>query len=349
MSHIDRATGRLLASALFFAAQCASAGYVLEYEVVGECAVEFDRMQIEGLHARIDMTVDGMRLSTLYDDEEQLVHQLMHETRMRMTLESDDDAVDFQSDVGKSSLIAANKQVQGLTGMSNDQLMADYRASQIAACPEMAEIGFGDPDYAEAATRCAEKMAQSFHQDPKQRRQAINTFVKQGKDSPQNGRINRSKPSAPATSLPAFTTTRIERGLGHESIAGFSCDVEREMRGDSVLREQCVSAIDSLGLSASAVRRLKRIIKVGQGMSAGIAGMQPGTEDFTQPTGIALRRQCFRNGKASGSATMKIQRDARIDPASFEVPADYAVFAIDPKLDTQEPLEALQQSATRRD
>lgn len=328
----------------------ASAGTVLEYEISGECAMEFDRMSLDGLHARIDMTIDGMRMSTIFDDEEQLMHQLMHDTKNRMTLESDDDAVDFQGDVGKSSLIAANKQAESITGISTADMMADYRASQIAACPEMAQIGFGDADYGEAATRCAEKMTSQAMQDPAQRRSAIGALIKDRKSSNRTSAPARSNaPRNPATQ-PAYITTRTQSDLGSEEIAGQTCSIEREMRGDTLLREQCLNGIETLGLAPSAVRRLKRIVKVGEGMGAGIESMQPDhADESTRPASIALRRTCYRNGTATGSARLRIQRDAAIDSALFDVPADYSTFDVDPTRNaSQEPTDGLQELMRKR-
>src|SRR5690606_36798462 len=114
---------------------------------------------------------------------------------------------------------------------------------------------------------------------------------------------------------------------------GQACVIEREMRGDTLLREQFVSEIDGLGLSSSAVRRLKRIVKVGEGMSAGIASMQPDAKDESHRAAtIALRRTCYSNGVQTGSARLRIQLDAAIDSALFAVPADYATFVINPAL-----------------
>ena len=69
------------------------AATVLEYRHEGDCATDFDRMAIDGLRLRIDMSVDEFAMTTLVDDGEQLMHQVMHDSRTYMTMESDDDAV----------------------------------------------------------------------------------------------------------------------------------------------------------------------------------------------------------------------------------------------------------------
>ena len=96
------------------AAACGAAqsATVLEYRHEGECATEFERMANDGLRLRIDMRVDGIEMTSLVDDEEQLMHQVMHDSRSYMTMESDDDAVDFNSDVARSTLLHARNECQ---------------------------------------------------------------------------------------------------------------------------------------------------------------------------------------------------------------------------------------------
>ena len=113
-------------------------------------------MTIDGLRLRTDMSADGFAMTTLVDVGEQLMHQVMHDSRTYMTMESDDDAVDFNSDVARSTLLHALRRVQAVTGLDHAQVMEQARAAQVAACPEMADLGYGDPDYPEAAARCAE-------------------------------------------------------------------------------------------------------------------------------------------------------------------------------------------------
>jgi len=335
---------RLLAS-LLLACGAVEAGTILEYTHDGECATEFERMAISGLHARIDMQVEDMSMSTLFDDDEQLMYQLMHDTRSYMTLESDDDAVDFTSDVGRSVSLHAEKQAKAVAGMDNAQGMAAFRQAQVAACPEMAGIGFSDPDYADAARRCAAKRASTPPPGDADRR----TFVGE-----------RLRQRDPRTAVPAangggapvkWSTTTTERADAAETIDARPCIRERIVRGAVVLREDCMASLESLGLDARAIRRLKRIVAVGKGMGAGIASLHPETAaDRAAPPAISLERVCYRDGAASGHARLRVRTDAALDAATFELPAGYAPMQMPHPADapSAQALERLQESGSLR-
>lgn len=314
--------------ALVFAAGGAHAATVLEYDITGTCATEFTRMSFDGLYARIDQSMQGSSMSTIFDDSEQLAHMLMHDTRNVMTMEADDDAVDFQSDVGKSTLHFAGNQTQALTGMDNNQVMEQARAAQAAMCPEMAEMGFADPDYADAAQRCAEQMqqqAQGAHGRPDMSA-AMAQFEAQGQaGGAQRGAVV-PRPAA-STAKPRWSTTTTDRNGGEEIIDGLTCHVETIRRGDTVLREQCVVEVDRLQLDASAMRRIKRIVKVGEGMGEGVSQVYPEMDpDRDQPASMPLRRTCYAKGRQTGTATLRIRRDVQLVSGLFEIPSDYTTF-----------------------
>jgi len=339
------ATRRLLA-AFVLAGATANAATVLEYTHERDCATDFERMTISGLHARIDVRMDGISLSTLFDDDEQLMHQLMHDTRTYLTMESDDDAVDFNSDVGRSVSIHAEKRTRAATGMDSAQGMAAFRDAQVAACPEMAGIGFADPDYAEAAQRCAGKMANAMPARDSDRRRFV------------AGRARQQTLPSPASAAkgsgttPKWSTTRTERAAAPESIGEHACTRERIMRGDVVLREDCMAALDSLGLDARAQRRLARIVKVGKGMSEGIASLHPELEtDRDRPPAVSLERTCYRDGAGSGTARLQIHGDATPDAATFEIPPGYEPMQMSRPAESASPaqaLELLEQSGSGR-
>lgn len=304
-----------LLAALAIAAN-AGAGTILEYRRDGDCATDFDRMAIDGLRARIDLTVDGSAMSTIADDGEQLTTQLLHEFGSYMTMESDDDAADFQSDVVRSSHLHATKQAEALTGQSSADAVAAFRTRQIAECPDMAELGFGDPDYAQAAARCAASTAaRAAKEGDGGRRRAIGAAIADG--------AQRSPaPPAPAASAPAWRTSRIESGDQGE-IEGRRCRVERLVRGASVLREDCTSAIADLGLEPAALRRLNRIADVGATVGRGLAELHPDMADEAGPARVALSRRCYRDGHPTGSATLTIRNGVSVPADTFEIPGGY--------------------------
>jgi hypothetical protein len=335
----------IAACALVLLLACpAGAATLLEYTREGPCPTEFERMALDGLQARIDIDVDGSSMSTLFDDDEQLMHQLMHDTRDYMTLESDDDAVDFTSDVGRSVLLHADKQTQALTGSSSAQLIEAHRQAQVAACPEMAAIGMTDPDYADAALRCARKMA-STPPVAGNRASAIGEALRQrgGRPFADAGRTAAARADASVK----WSTTKTERAATTETIDGRACIRERILRGDTVLREDCYATIESLALEPRAARRLARIAKVGAGLGAGISSLQPdAAQERARPPSVSLERVCYRDGTASGRARLHIRTAVAIDASTFRLPPDYTPIEIAAPPATVSPerlLEQLQQ------
>jgi len=330
-------SARHLLAALLFACGSLDAATVLEYTHDGECATDFERMAISGLHARIDMRVEDLSMSTLFDDGEQLMYQLLHDTRTYLSMESDDDAVDFTSDVGRSVSLHAERQTKAVTGMDNAQALATFRDAQVAACPEMAGLGFSDPDYAAAAQRCAQKRANAAGSDGLDRRR----FVEERSQR----RDSRSvAPAAKRAGAPVkWSTTTTERAAAPETIDGHACTRERLVRGNVVLREDCMAALESLELDARAQRRLRRIVKVGNGMSEGIASLHPELDtDRARPAALSLERTCYRDGAANGHARLRIHGDATIDANTFELPAGYAPMQM-PQAQPATPSDALKQ------
>ena len=306
------------------ACAAAHAATVLEYRHEGECATDFDRIAIDGLHMRIDMRVDGVAMTSLIDDDEQLMHQVMHDSRTYMTMESDDDAVDFNSDVARSTLLNARNQVHAVTGLDNGQLMERTRAAQVAACPETEGLGYGDPDYPEAASRCAETLAQAAAAHaPASRADA----VAQARDRSPAWRA----PEEPPVATPRWSTTTLDREASDTEVAGHRCTVERILRGTTVLREDCVATIESLSLEPRAQRRLARLAKVGEGLGAGVVSLHPELqqEQRSGPPTISLRRICHRGSHSTGSAVLQIRTEVAIDPGQFELPAGYAPLQVE--------------------
>lgn len=331
--------GGIFFASLALACGAAHAATVLEYRHEGECATDFERMAIDGLRMRIDMSVEGIEMTSLVDDDEQLMHQVMHDSRTYMTMESDDDAVDFNSDVARSTVFHAQRQVQAVTGMDNDAVIAQARATQIAACPEMAALGFGDPDYPEAASRCAEKMSAAAQSARPSRRDAVALAGGRAYAGAGAGAAPARTNAAPTR----WSTTTLDRDAAATHVEGRSCTLERIRRGPAVLREDCLAPVDSLALEPRAVRRLARLAKVGEGLGAGVADLHPEMREESRsgvPT-ISLRRTCYRDGSAVGKAVLQIRTDVAVDSAQFELPAGYVPLHVETP-STQMPDEALE-------
>ena len=52
--------------------------------------------------------------------------------------------------------------------------------------------------------------------------------------------------------------------------------------------------------------------------------------DAGEPAKLALERTCYEGGRPTGTATVRIERDAGIDAAEFAVPAGYEPLSIVP-------------------
>lgn len=307
---------------LVLLAPLAQAATVLEYTAEGACETDFRRMVFDGLQARVDNSAAGGNMSTVFDDGEQLMYLLMHDTRQVMTMESDDDAVDFQGDVGRSTMLYSSNQLEKISGMDMQGMMAQAQSAMAAACPELAEIGFSDPDFAAAQQRCTEKMGgqSAYQMDPELQKDMLAAM--QGKKAPP-----RRAPAGPVR----WSTTQVERDGERKTVGGIDCTVQTTRRGEVVLREECKAPMEALQLDAAAMRRLKRMMKVGQGLSAGIASMHPEMDpEAGQPPSIALERTCYADGKRTGSATLHIDRAAKVAASEFAVPPGYAPMSFGP-------------------
>lgn len=299
----------------------AQAATVLEYEVDGRCETDFTRMSFDGLFARVDTTLDEVSTSTIFDDGEQMMYLLLHDSREVMTMESDDDAIDFQGDVGRSASIYAGKQVEQVTGMDSTRMLAQAQATQIAMCPEMEGIGIADPDYAAAATRCAQTMATRMQADPQAQRELMDAY---GIDAGAGSR-GRARTAPSPAAAPTWRTTTLDRDGSQQVLDGITCGNETLRRGETVLRSQCLAEVDALPLEPPAKRRLARMQTIGRGMASGIASLHPeAVDDQDGPATVALVRHCHEGGRETGRATLRIRRDVTLEASIFEPPAGYA-------------------------
>ena len=317
-----------LAAALLAATLPARAATVLEYEVEGECNTEFDRMVFDGLYARVDATSGGYENTTIFDDGEQMMYFISHESRTVMSIESDDDAVDFHGDVMRSTMIHAEKQTEKVTGVDMQSLIAQAHSAQVAMCPELAEMGYNDPDYADASMKCAKKMQSMGGADPKAQLEAAQAMARNMEGGRRGSARTREK-AAPPAAAPQWTTTETTPTGDTSEIEGVTCAHETMRRGDVVLREQCMAEAEALPLDASAKRRLARMMKIGRGMSAGLAESMPGIDPDARAR-VALQRTCYANGNRTGAASLRIDRDAAVDASLFAVPKDYKPIGTGP-------------------
>jgi hypothetical protein len=101
--------------------------------------------------------------------------------------------------------------------------------------------------------------------------------------------------------------------------------VERR-QGERLIERRCEAQIADLALEARDAQGLERgmrqMLAFGQSLAPlteRFAGEQP---DAKRQHGLVLRQQCYRDGRETGSATVRVSRD-RVDATRFEVPDGY--------------------------
>lgn len=114
----------------------------IAYVVEGNCPALADSVEISGSRMRIDMRLDGQRMSSLFDGEEDTVTSLMHEQKQFHETEVDEDAADYTADVMGSTMIHVDKQMEAVMAQmkqSCEQMKAQSRGrgSVVSACDSM--------------------------------------------------------------------------------------------------------------------------------------------------------------------------------------------------------------------
>jgi len=103
----------MAAALLLLCAAAARADAVLEYSGSdAECHADFTRVAVQGLSMRIDSAPPAQDMSMVYDAAEKVGVALDHKRKQFFELEFDDDAIDFQSDVMKSTSNMVDKKTQ---------------------------------------------------------------------------------------------------------------------------------------------------------------------------------------------------------------------------------------------
>ncbi len=110
-----------------------------------------------------------------------------------------------------------------------------------------------------------------------------------------------------------------DRDLGAATIAGIACTRRQHLRGDEIVREECLTSLAGLKLAAADSARIARM-----------AGVMARWRDSTMPGAFAARhgaaldnvvveRVCFAGATESGRATLHIASTLIAD-AEFVVP-----------------------------
>ena len=301
-----RATACLFVLVLGTAAAHADA--VLEYEGGdAACHGDFTRVAVQGLSLRIDSPPPSQDMSFIYDAAEKSGIALDRQRRQFFEMEFDDDAIDFESDVMKSTSTMVNKKVE----QSQAQMAASGAGctpGRDRGCPAggpnaMAGMPPMDP-------KLIEQMMQqnAQHMTPEQRaqmQQAMNNMRTSGYFGPQPE--------------PVVESTGEQRTVG-----GITCSVERVSLEGQLQREDCRAALDGLGLDPADAKRLLRAMLRMQKFSNAISQnlnikFAPTIRrEKVDAQHLLVSRRCFDQGRQSGAANLQVRHESA--PADWFTP-----------------------------
>lgn len=294
------------------AAATAHADAVLEYEGGdAACHGDFARLVVQDLSLRVDSAPPSQDTSFIYDAAEKMGIALDRQRRQFFEMEFDDDAIDFESDVMKSTSTMVNKKIDR-TQAQVAANAANCTPGRDRGCPQMPPGGAAGMQAMDP--KMMEQMMQQSAQNlpPEQRKQmqqAMDTMRKSGYFG--------------AQAEPVVETTGEQRTIG-----GITCSVERVSVDGQLEREDCRAPIDALGLDAADVKRLQRAIQRMQKWSSAITQnlnfkFAPAMHrDKTDPQHLLVARRCFEQGRPAGTTSLRVGHASA--PADwFAPPAGY--------------------------
>jgi len=297
---------RMLAAAVLIScAMAARADAVLEYSgASAECHGDFARVAMQGLSMRIDSAPPAQDMSMVYDAAEKTGVALDHRRRQFFEMEFDDDAIDFQGDVMRSTSNMIDRKTEKMQAQLPQGSMPP--GSMQPGANGMAQVD----------TKMIEQMMQQNMQNM---------------PAEQRARMEQAMKNMRASGYPGFGTPQSEpvtEATGERrEIGGLSCAVERVSRDGILLREDCRTPLDALGLDAADLKRMQRAILRMQKYAGAIKdnlrlarGLKRDTAD---PQHLLVGRRCFEQGRASGEVTLSVRHETA--PAEwFVTPSDYA-------------------------
>jgi len=297
---------------LAFGAAAARADALLEYEGGdAACHGDFTRVAVQGLSLRVDSPPPSQDMGFIYDAAEKTGIALDRKRKQFFEMEFDDDAIDFESDVMKSTSTLVNRkmeqtQAQMAAGAANCTPGRDRGCAAAAGANGMAPAM--DPKMIE------QMMQQNLQNMPPEQRAQMQQAM---------NNIRASGYFGGAQSEPVVEATGEQRTIG-----GIACAVERVTQDGRLLREDCRAPLEALGLDAADVKRLQRAILRLQKWSSSITGnlkiayAAPVRHEKVDPQHLIVSRRCFEQGQQSGAANLQVRRESA--PADwFATPPDF--------------------------
>lgn len=301
---------QFLAAALVLGAAAARADAVLEYDGGdGACHGDFVRLAISGLTMRVDSAPPAQDTSFIYDAAEKSGIALDHEHKRMFELEFDDDAIDFQGDVMKST--------SNMVDRKAEKVKAQACAHAGAQCPPGSFMNPLDPG---AMPQIDPKQIESLmqqnmgHMTPEQRarmQQSIEALR-------QSGYGGLAGPAA---------TPVVEATGETREVNGVACAVERVTLQGRVQREDCRAPLAALGLDAADLKRLQRAFQRIDKFAASVRDnarfVRNMPREHADADHVLVARRCFDDGRRAAEVTLRVRNGAA--PSEwFAPPADYS-------------------------
>ena len=294
----------LAAAGLLLCATATHADAVLEYSGSDAgCHADFVRVAVQGLSMRIDSAPPAQDMSMVYDSAEKVGVALDHKRKQFFELEFDDDAIDFQGDVMKST----SNMVDRKTEQMQKQLPPGAMQPGANGMPQV------DPKLME------QMMQQNMEHMTKEQRAQTEAAMKNMRASGYFG----------PQSEPVVEVTGEKREVG-----GLACTVERVTQDGQLLHEDCRASLDAIGLDPADVKRMLRVIlrmqKYASSVTANlrlVKNLKSVQRDNVDPQHPLVERRCFDQGKPSGDVTLRV-RSETVPADWFVTPPDYAPMDI---------------------
>jgi hypothetical protein len=310
----------------------ANADVTLAYETNGhDCHGDFDRLQLKGAALRVDSNMGGRDGSFVYDGIEKLAYALDHREHRFMQVEVDEDAAEFNAD----RMASVQKMMRNQTGVDPFEqarslcpgaASGDAKPGQPVNCA--AAGGTQSPAAASAKAPAANMPAMSA-----QNMQAMQQLMQQqmAKMTPeQRERMQRGMAASgfgPTASMPALAES--DRDVGPARVGDIACTRRQRLRGDEVVREECLTSLAGLNLAAADNARITRIAAVlarwrDSMLPAGFATARRGPS-FEN---VIVERVCFAAGAESGRATLRVSAAPVADSEFVVPPPGYAPMSM---------------------
>ena len=291
----------IVAAVLLLVANAARADAVLEYSGSDAgCHADFVRVAVQGLSMRIDSAPPAQDMSMVYDSAEKVGVALDHKRKQFFELEFDDDAIDFQGDVMKSTSNMVDKKTEQMKAQLPPGAMQS--GSMQPGASGMPQV---DPKMME------QMMQQNMEHMTKEQRAQTEAAMKNMRASGYFG----------PQSEPVVEVTGEKREVG-----GLACTVERVTQDGQLLYEDCRTTLDAIGLDPADVKRMQRVIlrmqKYANSVTANLRLVKSAHRDKVDPQHPLVERRCFDQGKPSGEVTLRVRSEPL--PADwFVTPSDY--------------------------